>query len=154
MGRIGRVSVSLFKRFVCLTISTFVALGNLASAESQKNAPRLPMKEKSENSLRYVWLNKKVHESRLLHDMENLSGPKVIHSDCSVTGIAQIELTHDRSIDGSASLRFQTSLRDDELMGSCGGKLWGQSSFSHFSNLSRSPHSPCVSRQPVVQVSF
>ncbi len=114
--------MSLFTQFACLAILTFVAFGNLASAEVAKGAPRVPMKEKFENSLRRVWLNKKVHESRLIHDMESLSG-------WSVTGIAQIELTHDRSIDGSTSLRFQTFLRDDELIKrSPGRRMMGSTS--------------------------
>ncbi len=77
------------------------------------------MNDEFENSLRHVWLNKTVHESRLLHDMEHLSG-------WSVTGIAQIELTQDRSIDGSTSLRFQTTLRDEELIKrNPGGRMMG-----------------------------
>lgn len=101
--------MSLFARVGCLTILTFVAFGDLGAAEAAKGAPRVPMKAEFENSLRAVWLKKKVYESRVLHDMERLSG-------WSATGIGQIELTHDRAIDGSTSLRFRTSLRDEELI--------------------------------------
>jgi len=114
--------MTLFTRFAYLAILTFVVFGNLVSAESTKNAPRLPMKEEFVNSLRYVWLNKKVHESRIIHDMEHLSG-------WSVTGIGQMELTRDRSIDGSTSLRFQTKVRDEELIQqNPGGRMMGSTS--------------------------
>jgi hypothetical protein len=115
----GRLSMSLFTGFGCLTILTFVAFGNLGAAEAPKDAPRVPMKEDFENSLRAVWLKKKVHESRVIHDMEDLSG-------WSATGIGQVELTKDRSIDGSTSLRFRTSLRDEDLIQqNPGGRMMG-----------------------------
>ncbi len=77
------------------------------------------MQDEFASSLRSVWLNKKVHESQVIHDMEDLSA-------WSVTGVARIALTPDRSIDGSTSLRFQTCLRDEELINrSPGGRMMG-----------------------------
>ncbi|MBN2010680.1 hypothetical protein JW960_15140, partial [candidate division KSB1 bacterium] len=56
----------------------------------QENA-RIPLKENFENSLRYVWLNKKVYDLQVIHSMENLS-------NWSTEGVCKIELTNDRSI--------------------------------------------------------
>jgi len=77
------------------------------------------MKENFENSLRYVWLNKKVYESQVIHNMEDLS-------DWFVKGVCKIELTNDRSIDGSHSLRFEAQMRDEEVIKrDAGGRMMG-----------------------------
>lgn len=106
-------------RFACLSLLSLLALGPSFAAESFSFPARVPMKEEFTHSLRYVWLNKEVHESRLLHDMESLSG-------WSASGIGQIELSGERAIEGSASLRFRTSLRDEALIErSPGGRMMG-----------------------------
>ena len=103
----------------CLSLLCLLALGHSFAAESFSFPTRIPLEEEFTHSLRYVWLNKEVHESRLLHDMEHLS-------DWSASGIGQIELTRERAIDGSASLRFRTSLRDEALIErSPGGRMMG-----------------------------
>lgn len=81
--------------------------------------PRSPMQEKYIDSLRFRWLNKPVEQFQVLHSMENLRG-------WSASGIGQVELTRDRSIDGISSLRFRTPLRDEELIARTpGGRMMG-----------------------------
>lgn len=78
------------------------------------------MGEEFADSLHYRWLNKKVHESKLLDDMEDLSR-------WSKRGIAQCELTRERSISGASSLRLQTNLRDEaKITSSPGGRMMGE----------------------------
>ena len=91
----------VYSVLICLTYVFLI------SAQQPNYVGRTPMKENFENSLRYIWLNKKVHDSRILHAMEDTTG-------WSVQGIGRMELTHERAIDGTASLRFQTQLRDEE----------------------------------------
>jgi len=86
-----------------------VPIPPVGSTASPKDAPRLPMKEDFVNSLRYEWLHKKVHESQVLDDMENLS-------NWSVSGTGKMELTRDHGIAGSTSLRFQVILRDEKAI--------------------------------------
>jgi hypothetical protein len=77
------------------------------------------MQEDYLDSLRYRWLNKPVEQSLVIHSMEDLSG-------WSASGIGQIELTSERSIDGVSSLRFQTPLRDEGLIARTpGGRMMG-----------------------------
>lgn len=111
-------------RIMYLIILIYFVSGNIAFAQSPESKSRLPLKEEFVNSLRYVWLNKKVHKSRIIHDMETLS-------NWSGTGIGQVEITNDRFIEGASSLRFKTCLRDEERLKSRpGGGLMGESAAS------------------------
>ena len=62
------------KCLVVITILISFIYVNLIFAQQPKYIRRTPMKEKFENSLRYVWLNKKVYDARLLHNMEDTTG--------------------------------------------------------------------------------
>jgi hypothetical protein len=53
------------------------------------------------------WEKKAVHETRLIDDMEKDAG-------WQVTGIGEMSYTEERAKDGKRSLRFRTSLRDEE----------------------------------------
>jgi hypothetical protein len=66
-----------------------------------------PLAVPEEHSLMTTWENKTVHESRLIDDMEQSSG-------WIVTGIGAMTYTEERARDGRQSLRFSTSLRDEE----------------------------------------
>ena len=67
------------------------------------------MKPAMEHSLRHKALSKKVYDTRLIADMENREG-------WLVEGIAKIDFTRDRSIDGKWSLRFRTKKVNRELL--------------------------------------
>jgi hypothetical protein len=66
-----------------------------------------PLAVDEENSLMSQWEKKPVMESLLIDDMERDTG-------WTVTGIGEMSYTKDRATDGKQSLRFRTSLRDEE----------------------------------------
>jgi hypothetical protein len=66
-----------------------------------------PLEVPEQNSLMARWEKKAVLGTLLVDDMENDKGWKV-------TGIGEMNYTEDRSRDGKKSLRFRTSLRDEE----------------------------------------
>ena len=66
-----------------------------------------PLTVPEQNSLMARWEKKPVLDTRLLDDMESGQG-------WQVTGIGEMSYTRDRATDGSQSLRFRTSLRDEE----------------------------------------
>lgn len=68
---------------------------------------QFPLSVPEHNSLMSEWAKKAVLDSRLIDDMEGEAGWKV-------TGIGEMSYTTDRSKDGKKSLRFRTSLRDEE----------------------------------------
>ena len=87
-----------------------------------------PLPVPEQNSLMARWEKKPVLETQLLDDMESGTG-------WQVTGIGELSYTKDRARDGSQSLRFRTSLRDEEHYrknrtewGSFGGTQGGNSS--------------------------
>jgi hypothetical protein len=89
---------------------------------------QFPLPVPEHNSLMYQWEKKNVLDSRLIDDMETETGWKV-------TGIGEMTYTTDRSKDGKKSLRFRTSLRDEEHYkknrtewGSFGGTQGGNAS--------------------------
>jgi hypothetical protein len=73
--------------------------------------PRLPMANDYTNSIKTRWLNKKVHESRLLDNGENLTTWKLVNSG---QACGQMTLTQDRSIDGSNSVRLISTTTGDK----------------------------------------
>ena len=87
-----------------------------------------PLPVPEQNSLMAQWEKKPVLNTTLLDDMESGKG-------WVVTGIGEMSYTRDRAKDGSQSLRFLTSLRDEEhyrknrtTWGSFGGTQGGSSS--------------------------
>ena len=66
-----------------------------------------PLDVPEENALMTKWENKPVLETRLIDDMEE-------DKDWHLSGIGEMSYTQDRARDGKRSLRFQTSLRDEE----------------------------------------
>jgi hypothetical protein len=89
---------------------------------------KYPLPVIEENSLMAKWEKKPVIESVKLDDMEKDTGWKI-------TGIGEMSYTNERSKDGKRSLRFRTSMRDEEFYkknrtewGSFGGSQGGSSS--------------------------
>jgi len=89
---------------------------------------QFPLPVPEHNSLLAQWEKKTVQDKHLIDDMETEKGWKV-------TGIGEMSYTSDRSRDGKRSLRFRTSLRDEEHYrknrtewGSLGGTQGGNSS--------------------------
>jgi len=68
---------------------------------------QFPLTVPEHNSLMSQWEKKNVLDTRLIDNMETETGWKV-------TGIGEMTYTTDRSKDGKKSLRFRTSLRDEE----------------------------------------
>jgi hypothetical protein len=88
---------------------TFISCGSIKNS-GEKNLSdfdAFPLKVPEKNSLMAKWEKKAVFESRVIDDMETDAGWKV-------TGIGSMSYTNDRSKDGKRSLRFSTSLRDEE----------------------------------------
>jgi hypothetical protein len=93
----------LFQR-ACL----FVILAILAAvASAAAPLPPFPLTASTENSLYRRELAKKVYETRLIDDMEQ-------QANWSSNGIVQMSYTEERAKDGRRSLRFRTSMRDEE----------------------------------------
>jgi hypothetical protein len=89
---------------------------------------KFPLVVPEENSLMAQWEKKPIQEKKSVDDMESGTGWKV-------TGIGELSYTTDRARDGRQSLRFRTSLRDEEHYsknrtewGSFGGTQGGASS--------------------------
>ncbi len=68
---------------------------------------QFPLNVPEENALMTKWEKKVVHQTRLIDDMEQPAG-------WQVSGIGEMSYTTDRARDGQQSLRFRTSLRDEE----------------------------------------
>ena len=90
-------------------------LAMLISCQSGKNNiddnlltfNQFPLEVPEQNSLMTEWSKKSVPDTRLVDNMENESG-------WMVTGIGEMSYSTERSKDGKKSLRFRTSLRDEE----------------------------------------
>lgn len=91
-----------------------------------------PLETPEENSLMTKWAGKEVLASKLLDDMEGSAPWKV-------KGIATLDYTTERAIDGTHSLRYHTSMLDRTHIespserspwGSFGGQQGGDASFS------------------------
>ena len=102
--------------------------GNKNIEENLMTFNQFPLEVPEENSLMTEWAKKSVPDSRLIDDMEDEAG-------WNVTGIGEMSYTNDRSKDGKKSLRFSTSLRDEEHYkknrtewGSFGGTQGGNAS--------------------------
>ena len=99
------------KNVLFLITALFMFALYVCEAEAQPRGfpVRQPMKPLPENSMRHKALSKTVHESKLIADMENRTG-------WLVEGIAKMDFTRDRSIDGEWSLRFRTKKVDRGLV--------------------------------------
>lgn len=87
-------------------ILAFSSCRNKGEKEVLQFGP-FPLPVPEENSLMSQWEKKPVIDALLLDDMENGTG-------WQVTGIGEMSYTKERARDGSQSLRFRTSLRDEE----------------------------------------
>ncbi len=94
---------------IVMGIGAFALFSAVSGLAQPALKPRAPMSEQFENSLRYRELKKHVYESVIVDDMERKSGWKT-------EGIARISYTDERAIDGTTSLRFRTSLRDEAFL--------------------------------------
>jgi hypothetical protein len=107
-----------------------------------------PMGVNFKDSASYRWLNKKVLESRLLDDMENLNNwipfttgaPEVVDArvDSKITDVnrivSKINLTHERSRDGGQSLQMRIPSKLN-VPGAKSGRGWGSTGVRrHFGN--------------------
>jgi hypothetical protein len=72
--------------------------------------PGFPLQPDEDHSLMARWKTKPVHESRIVDDMEG-------DGQWSVAGPCTVEYTTERAKDGVRSLRFRTSLRDEDYLG-------------------------------------
>lgn len=97
------------KFLVILTTATLLSCqtGNEAFEDNLLTFSQFPLEVPEHNSLMTEWSKKPVLDSRLIDDMETESGWKV-------NGIGEMDYTTERSKDGKRSLRFSTSLRDEE----------------------------------------
>ncbi len=68
---------------------------------------RLPMKEPFEQSQRYLWYSKPVHDSKIVDDMESRTG-------WSIRSLGDVSYTKERAIDGIISLRYTCPTPDRE----------------------------------------
>jgi hypothetical protein len=98
----------LFFIVVCFTVTIPALAGG--------KIPRMPMSARYEDSANYRWLNKKVRKSRLLDDMEDITGWS-IENKVDDKGEGRMALTEERSKDGSHSLRVHLKTRSDEFLG-------------------------------------
>lgn len=123
------------KRYLLLAAVplAFSSCGNVESDKVQYNFDRaFPLETPVENALLTKWANKEVKDSLLIDDMEGKVAWK------KNNGIATLEYTADRAIDGKQALRYHTSLRDTAHImlpenrspwGSFGGQQGGGASF-------------------------
>lgn len=77
------------------------------SIKAKRGLDKFPLVVPQENALMTQWENKVIYQTRLIDDMEQPSGWQVF-------GIGEMSYTDDRARDGEKSLRFRTSLRDEE----------------------------------------
>lgn len=96
--------------------------------ENLLNFKQFPLEVPEHNSLMTEWAMKPVSATKLIDDMESETG-------WIVTGIGEMSYSGERSKDGKKSLRFRTSLRDEEHYkknrtewGSFGGTQGGNAS--------------------------
>lgn len=100
------------QRFFLLLLA-LAALGCRPTAEPESAfrlpdpLPPFPLDVPEEHALMTKWAAKPVLESRLIDDMES-------DGNWLKTGIGEMSYTEERARDGKRSLRFRTSLRDEE----------------------------------------
>jgi|YNPBryunderm2012_1023409.scaffolds.fasta_scaffold01584_4 hypothetical protein len=89
--------------------SLLVLLLTGVSGRGEDAAPRMPMPIDFEKTANWRWLNKKVLDSRLLDDMEDLSNWFVENTGA---GAGEMSLTAERSRDGRHALRLRSKTND------------------------------------------
>ncbi len=118
------------KYIIILFISTLVSCqsGKESGLNNLLEFTQFPLEVPEQNSLMTEWATKPVSDSKIIDDMESGTG-------WIVTGIGEMSFTEERSKDGKKSLRFRTSLRDEEHYrknrtewGSFGGTQGGNAS--------------------------
>ncbi len=97
---------NLFILFVFILLVACSQINRQVNKASFK-PDRFPLEVPEKNSLMARWENKQVYEIRLIDDMEENGG-------WQVSGIGEMTYTEERARDGKRSLRFRTSLRDEE----------------------------------------
>jgi len=118
------------KSLLILLLVTLISCqsGKRSTEEELLTFKQFPLEVPEQNSLMSEWAKKSVTDSRLIDDMESETG-------WVVTGIGEMSYSSERSKDGKKSLRFRTSLRDEEHYkknrtewGSFGGTQGGNTS--------------------------
>lgn len=114
--------------FILLLSVTILSSISCKNRKELLQFPPFPLPVPEQNSLMAQWEKKPVTDKLLLDDMESGTG-------WTVTGIGEMNYSKERSKDGIQSLRFRTSLRDEEHYrknrtewGSFGGLQGGTSS--------------------------
>lgn len=98
------------KKFLFVTWVLAVASCNPADRKTGTDYRRydpFPLEVPEQNSLMAGWEKKAVFETLVIDDMEHDAG-------WEVRGIGEMSYTEERAKDGSRSLRFRTSLRDED----------------------------------------
>ena len=98
------------KKIPALLLIVFIASCKSVKETGDENLlsfKQFPLEVPEHNSLMAEWAGKPVSDSKLIDDMESEAG-------WNVTGIGEMSYTNERSKDGKKSLRFRTSLRDEE----------------------------------------
>ncbi len=78
---------------------------------AQQKVPQMPMRTRFEDGAEFRWLNKKVLDSRLLDNMEDMSS-------WTFTGAGEMALTDIRAKDGQHSLRIRSTTNIAQVDGS------------------------------------
>src|SRR5579862_690414 len=87
-------------RCILATVSCIFSLHAFLGA--QQSVPQMPMHARFEDGAEFRWLNKKVLDSRLLDNMEDISS-------WTFTGAGEMTLTDTRAKDGQHSLRIRST---------------------------------------------
>jgi hypothetical protein len=115
--------------FLLISIFIFLFSGSCKTRVAEKifRTDPFPLAVPEENSLMAQWEKKPVFETKSIDDMESTK-------KWTATGIGEMSYTTERAHDGNQSLRFKTSLRDEEhyrnnrtKWGSFGGSQGGNS---------------------------
>ena len=98
------------KNHLLFTLATIFIFS--CSPSNMENVPEVnfqdfPLEVPVENALMNHWEKKEVLKSQLVDDME-------LETNWTISGIGEMSYTTERAKDGKRSLRFRTSLRDEE----------------------------------------
>jgi len=100
-SKVGRLSITTFLGILCL--------GGFLMA--QQTVPEMPMQARYEDGAEFRWLNKKVIDSRVLDNMEDLS-------TWSFAGLGEMTLADAHVKDGQHSLRIRSTTNVAQVDGS------------------------------------
>ncbi|MBS0000066.1 MAG: glycoside hydrolase family 9 protein [Cyclobacteriaceae bacterium] len=96
-----------FILYILSMILVFSCSSPVKETQKEVALAAFPLDVPEANALMSAWEKKTVHQTRLIDDMEQPAG-------WQVTGIGEMSYITDRARDGGQSLRFRTSLRDEE----------------------------------------